>query len=140
MAEQTIQPAQEGGAGPEQTYFRYLEAGDWRMPKCRSCSRVVFYPRVACPHCGNAEFDWFAPSGLGTIHSTTVMRRGPKGGGDLNLCLIDLDEGVRMMSRIEDVDPATPRIGDRVRAVLRKVGEGETGNKLVVFTLAERKA
>src|SRR3546814_8900622 len=58
---------------------------------------------------------------------TTLFR------SDINLCLVDLDEGVRMMSRIEGVDPAAPGIGDRVRAEVRREGE----QALVVFELLE---
>ncbi|WP_427184098.1 Zn-ribbon domain-containing OB-fold protein [Bordetella bronchialis] len=123
-----------GPPGPEQTYFRYLADGEWRLPHCRACGKAQFYPRVACLACGGQDFDWVAPSGLGTIYSTTVMRRPAQAGGDRNLCLVDLDEGVRMMSRVEDVDPALPRIGDRVRAHIRREGE----QNLVVFTLTEQ--
>jgi len=119
--------------GPEQTYFRYLQEGDWRIPRCCDCGKAVFYPRIVCPFCGGQKFDWAAPSGLGTIYATTVMRRPAQAGGDINLCLVDLDEGVRMMSRIEGVDPATPGIGDRVRAEVRREGE----QALVVFELLE---
>lgn len=126
--------ASPGPLGPEQTYFRYLGDGDWRIPHCRGCGKAVFYPRVACPACDGQEFDWRPPSGLGTVYSTTVMRRPPQAGGDCNLCLVDLDEGVRMMSRVEDIDPSVPRIGDRVRAQVRREGE----QNLVVFTLTEQ--
>lgn len=119
--------------GPEQTYFAYLHEGEWRIQQCRPCGRAVFYPRLACPHCEAQDFDWISPAGRGTIYATTVMRRGVQAGGDLNLCLVDLDEGVRMMSRVEGVDPAAPRVGDRVRARLRR----DEGASLVVFELME---
>jgi len=125
--------APPGPLGPEQTYFRYLQEGHWRIPRCRGCGKLVFYPRVACQACAGQDFDWVAPSGLGTVYSTTVMRRPAQAGGDRNLCLVDLDEGVRMMSHIADTDPAQPRIGDRVRAEVRREGE----ENLVVFTLLE---
>lgn len=121
------------GVGPEQTYFQYLEAGQWRVPKCAACARVVFYPRIACPACGGLSFDWVAPSGLGTLYSTTVMRRPAAAGGDRNLCLVELDEGFRMMSRVEGVDAARPQIGDRVSAALH----AQEGKNLVVFNLLE---
>lgn len=135
MTEQeTREPADAGG--PEQTYFRHLRGGSWRVPKCRRCGAVVFYPRVHCLACGGDAFDWIEPAGTGTVHATTVMRRPVEAGGDQNLCLIDLDEGFRMMSRIEAADPARPRVGDRVRAKLRGTGE----QTLVVFTLLEQQA
>ncbi|SHI13635.1 Zn-ribbon domain-containing OB-fold protein [Pollutimonas bauzanensis] len=123
-------------AGPEQTYFQYLDAGEWRVPRCRGCGKMVFYPRIACTACGATAFDWIAPSGLGTVYSTTTMRRPAQAGGDRNLCLVDLDEGFRMMSRIKCADPGAPKIGDRVKANLHR----EAHKNLVVFTLAESAA
>lgn len=123
-------------AGPEHIYFELLRRGTWSLPRCEACTRVVFYPRAVCPHCGGEAFAWEAPSGRGVIHSTTVMRRGAKAGGDLNLCLVDLAEGVRMMSRVRGVPPERPRIGDDVRAVIEQAADGP----LVVFELVEARA
>lgn len=123
-------------SGPEQTYFRHLQAGAWRVPKCRGCGALVFYPRVLCLECGADAFDWIEPAGSGTIYSITVMHRPAEAGGDRNLCLIDLDEGFRMMSEVESDDPAAPKIGDRVHAKLRKEGDSH----LVVFVPAEVRA
>ncbi len=115
--------------GPDATYFAHLAAGDWRIPKCRGCGVHVFQPRIMCPACGGEAFDWVAPSGKGTVHSTTVIRRRPADGGDYNVALIDLAEGVRIMSRVEGVDPTGVRIGMAVAARLADQG-GET---IVVF-------
>lgn len=123
-------------SGPEQTYFAFLQRGHWRLPRCGACAQLVFYPRSVCPHCGGQSFDWIEPTGHGVIHATTTMRRGPKAGGDLNLCLVDLDEGVRMMSRVEGVPADAPRIGDHVRAVIRTVAN----QPLVVFEPARHEA
>lgn len=82
-----------------------------------------------CPACGGDAFDWVAPSGQGVVHSTTVVRRRPGEGGDYNVALIDLAEGVRMMSRVEGVDPAAVRIGMPVTARLAE----QDGDVVVVF-------
>ena len=41
-------------------------------------------------------------------------------GGDLNVSLIDLDEGPRLMSRVANLPPDQVRIGLRVRARIAK--------------------
>ena len=70
------------------------------------------------------------PKGTGTVYSTTTVRRKPEVGGDYDVSLIDLDEGVRMMSRVEGLAPTEVKIGMRVRAkVIDNKGAG-----LVVFT------
>lgn len=115
--------------GPDATYFAYLEAKDWRIQHCASCDTHIFQPRVMCPACGGEAFEWVAPSGKGTVHSTTVIRRRPESGGDYNVCLVDLDEGVRMMSRVEGVAPTEVAIGMPVAARLTE----QDGQTVVVF-------
>lgn len=106
-----------------------LDQGRFLIQHCSACARAVFYPRELCPHCGAAALRWQAPSGLGTVYAATTVRRKPEAGGDLNVSLIDLDEGVRLMSRVEGLAPGAAAIGQRVRS--RVVQHG--GHGLVVF-------
>lgn len=114
--------------GPEAHYFARLGAGEFNIQRCCGCGRHVFHPRTVCPHCAGTSFDWVAPGGGGTVHSTTVVRRKPEAGGDYNVCLVDLDEGVRMMSTVSGVAPGEVRIGMRVRA---SVEQAAAGNRVV---------
>lgn len=127
-------PSTDASGGVEQTYFHALAQGMWRVPRCGVCGLAVFYPRQICPHCGGAQFDWFEPSGRGVIYSTTTVHRSPEAGGDYNVCVVDLEEGFRMMSRVEDAPATRPRIGDAVRAVVRAHGDANR----VVFSLDEQ--
>ncbi|MCM5571213.1 Zn-ribbon domain-containing OB-fold protein [Burkholderiaceae bacterium FT117] len=120
-------------AGPQKQYFDALAAGALKIQRCEACSRHVFYPRVQCPHCGADRLAWVQPTGLGTVYSTTVFRRKPADGGDQQIALIDLDEGVRMMSRVENVDPAAVRIGMRVKARVAQ----QDGAPVLVFDPVE---
>ena len=51
--------------------------------------------------------------GLGTVYTTTVVHY--KDEPPLNVAMIDVDEGFRMMSRVEDIDPMQVKIGMRVK-------------------------
>ncbi len=115
-------------AGPEAAFREKLAQGRFEIQRCGSCARHVFYPRVLCPHCGSGRLEWTAPSGWGTVYSTTVVRRKPADGGDYNVALVDLDEGVRLMSSIVGAAPHEVSIGARVKA---RVQEGR-----VVFSPA----
>ncbi len=118
--------------GPDRLYAALLNEGRFRIQHCRDCDRHVFYPRNLCPHCGGEALDWTDPKGTGTVYSTSVVRRKPDAGGDYNVALIDLDEGVRMMGRVEGVAPQAVRIGMRVRArVAPAAGDGVPA--MVVF-------
>lgn len=91
-----------------------LNQGEFRIQRCTVCAKHIYFPREICPHCGAGSSDWIVPSGLGAVYAVTTVRRKADAGGDYNVSLIDLDEGVRLMSRVtcaaHDV-----RIGQRVR-------------------------
>lgn len=122
-------PKESVSQGVEAQYRQALDQGRFLIQHCGGCNRAVFYPRMVCPHCGADQLAFKPADGRGTVYSTTVVRRKPEAGGDYNVALIDLQEGVRLMSRVEGVAPADVRIGMAVRArVIQQDGHG-----LVVF-------
>jgi len=50
----------------------------------------------------------------GVIYATTVVHR--PGEDPYNVCLVDLDEGARVMGRVEGLEPTEVTIGQRVQA------------------------
>ena len=114
-----------------QTHYQAeLDAGRFCLQHCPQCQKHVFTPRELCPHCGASPLRWVRASGLGRVYSTSTIARKADAGGSYNVALIDLHEGVRMMSRVEGLAPEDVRIGQRVQAhVAQKDGRG-----LVLFT------
>ena len=110
-----------------------LDAGRFLIQRCSDCSKHVYFPRESCPHCGSAALEWKTPTGLGIVYAVTTVRRKPADGGDLNVSLIDLDEGVRLMSRVGNLKPEAVRIGQRVKARVQV----KDGRGLVLFDTAE---
>jgi uncharacterized OB-fold protein len=119
----------EGATGVQAFHQTELDAGRFLIQRCTDCSRHVYFPRESCPHCGSAALEWKQPIGLGTVHAVTTVRRKPADGGDLNVSLVDLDEGVRLMSRVENLAPDAVRIGLRVKARVQV----KDGRGLVLF-------
>ncbi|CAB3923259.1 hypothetical protein LMG26858_05510 [Achromobacter anxifer] len=115
--------------GVEAQYRQALDQGRFLIQRCAACERAIFYPRMICPHCGAGELAWTAPDGRGEVYSTTVVRRKPEAGGDYNVALIDLREGVRLMSHVEGVAPDAVHIGMAVRAQVAQ----QDGRGLLVF-------
>jgi uncharacterized OB-fold protein len=74
---------------------------------------AVFYPRAVAPGTGSDQLEWRVSKGLGTVYATTVVYT--KDQPPHNVALIDVDEGFRMMSRVEDIDPLQVKIGMRVK-------------------------
>lgn len=119
-------------ASPLATYLAHLEQGELAYQFSPSANAAVFYPRVIAPLTGMADLEWRVSAGLGTVHATTVVH--PQQGAPYNVALIDMDEGFRLMSRVEDVAPAAVKIGQRVKfRVCRPDGD----DPYPVFTLAE---
>lgn len=106
-----------------------LNAGRFLIQHCGGCDRHIYYPREVCPHCGSDALQLVPPRGTGTVYATTTVRRKADAGGDYNVALIDLVEGVRLMSRVEGLAPTDVAIGQRVKA--RMVVSDGVG--LVVF-------
>jgi len=98
---------------PLATYIAHLKRGELGYQYSPSADQVVFYPRVIAPGSGAADLEWRVSQGLGTVHATTVVHG--RDGDRYNVCLIDVDEGFRIMSRVEDIPPADVKIGLRVR-------------------------
>lgn len=110
--------------GPEETFRDYLAEGRFMMQRSRSTGVYVFYPRAFVPGTGETDLEWVEASGEGTVYSTTANRRSPEKGGTFNVALIDMAEGVRMMSRIVGSDPAGVEIGQKVRAKIEDLNGG----------------
>ncbi len=108
---------------PLNTYIEHLEKGELAYQYSPAAGKPVFYPRVLCPYTGSADLEWRVSKGLGTVYSTTVVH--PQKGHAYNVALIDCDEGFRLMSRVEDIDPMQVRIGQRVRLRVHRPGGEE---------------
>lgn len=117
---------------PDVAYQNHLRDGEFRLQRCTACGQHVFYPRTLCPHCGSGSLEWRRVSGAGEVYSSTTVRQKAERGGDYNLSLIDLDEGVRMLSRVIGAPAGEIRIGMRVRAEITQVDD----KRAVVFRLA----
>jgi uncharacterized protein len=117
---------------PLRTYLDHLERGELAYQFSPSAGGAVFYPRMIAPRTGKADLEWCVSKGLGTVHATTVVH--PQKGEPYNVALIDIDEGFRMMSRVEQIAPTAVRIGMRVKFRVHR-SEGE--DPCPVFTPAE---
>ena len=105
-----------------QPFWDGVAEGVLRIQRCQACGRHVFYPRAVCPHCAAVDLCWVEASGSGRIHSYTVVHRAPAEYRDeipYVVALIELDEGVRMMTRLVDVEPADVRVDLRVEVAIQ---------------------
>jgi len=113
-----------------ESFLSELNQGRFLIQKCTHCHTHLFYPRNFCIHCSKDALSWIEPVGTGEVYSTTTVRRKPEAGGNYDVSIIELDEGVRLMSQVLGVEPHEVKIGMRVQ--LRVIPD-ESGQHKVVF-------
>ncbi|MFT3800170.1 MAG: Zn-ribbon domain-containing OB-fold protein [Burkholderiaceae bacterium] len=96
--------------------------------QCQDCKAFHFMPRFLCPQCWSQNLCWVQATGNATVHSFTIIRRAPLESFTSRVpyvvALLDLEEGVRMMSNIVGDDALDTRIGDRVTVCFEDRGDG----------------
>ena len=120
-----------GTVGPEQQFKNFLSEGKFMIQRCKSLNQFFFHPRVAFPGSGERDLEWVEASGNGVVYSSSCNRRLPGKGGDFNLSLITLEEGPRIMARVEGIDPDKVEIGQKVKARISSLN----GEPAVIFDI-----
>ena len=116
---------------PLGTLIEHLKKGELAYQVTED-GKAIYYPRAVAPVTGG-KLEWRVSKGLGTVYSTTTVH--PQQGTPYNVALIDVDEGFRLMSRVEDISPTAVRIGMRVKFCVHPA-EGDE-SPYPVFTPAE---
>ncbi|MBL0419695.1 OB-fold domain-containing protein [Ramlibacter sp. AW1] len=97
-------------------YWQAADRGELLLKGCRACGQVHHYPRDVCPFCLSADTEWVPASGRGTLYSYSTMGAGDKA---YTLAYVTLAEGVTLMTRMVDCDPAQLHVDMPVRVVFR---------------------
>jgi uncharacterized OB-fold protein len=100
-----------------QAYWDALSRGELLLPHCAGCDTSFFYPRERCPACLGTDIEWRAATGGGTVVASAIARLAlndwPAEDVPYQVLLVELDEGVRMPGRLNDVADASV-VGRRV--------------------------
>ena len=87
-------------------FWEGARRGELVLPRCRTCSTVFFYPRELCPECLSSDLDWVTASGRGRVYSYTIVHQPAhptfRADSPYVYAIVQLDEGVRMVSNIVD--------------------------------------
>ena len=107
-------------------YWKSAAEGRLVIQRCTSCGAYQFYPRALCVTCAG-ETEWVDASGRGTLHTFTIIRqnRSPAFAAlsPYAVGIVELDEGVRMMSNIVDCDVEQIEVGLALEVVLLQAAE-----------------
>jgi uncharacterized OB-fold protein len=113
---------------PEAEWRTALGEGRLILQRAVGSGEVFFPPRLMEPKTGETELEWIEASGLGTVYSSSIVGQKPPS-PNYNVVLVDLDEGPRVMSRVEQLAPQDVTIGLRVRARIAQ----EDGLPILLF-------
>jgi uncharacterized OB-fold protein len=95
---------------------------------CLTDDHPIFFPREVCPVTLDANFEWRPASGLGTVYSFTVENRpqnpGMRSMAPYVVALIDLDEGVRLLSNVVGCAPEAVAVGMEVQVTWEPLDDG----------------
>ena len=114
-------------AAPHARYVEGLEAGELRYQRCDDCHGAVFPPRVLCNHCGSSDVHFAVSSGTGTVYSSTAVTQRDQ--PPYSVCLVDLDDGFRMMSSVTGIPAEDVAIGMRVSIHFEPVDDSDASGQ-----------
>ena len=98
------------------------------LQQCRACGHIQFYPRSICTTCMSDQLEWSAARGTGTVYSYSTVYRALVPGFEDDVpyvvAMIELDEGVRMLSQVIYCEPEEVFIGLRVSVTFEEARDG----------------
>jgi uncharacterized OB-fold protein len=99
-------------------------AGELRIQKCNACGVLRHPPGPVCPSCHAMDRGYVVASGRGKVHSFLVHHAPVIPGKQLplTLALVDLEEGVRMISEVR----GEVEIGDAVEVSFERIDDDLT--------------
>jgi uncharacterized protein len=94
-------------------YWMAAREGRLVIQRCAACGRLHHPPRPVCPECHSLDLQWQQAAGTGVVYSYALLHhpQNPAFEYPLPAVLVELDEGVRMVSNMVDVDPHEICIG-----------------------------
>lgn len=108
---------------PATIYQEHCARGELAYQVRTDTGEAVFYPRFMSPGTAEPTLEWRVSKGEGTVYTTTTIA--PRKGDAYDVSMIELDEGFRMMSRVEGIDPMDVEIGMRVKVRMHQPGGDE---------------
>jgi uncharacterized protein len=109
-------------------FWRHCSSGELRFQRCADCRAWRHLPRLACAECGSDRWTWELSTGRGRIHSWTIthqplLRDFPEP-VPYAVVVVEMDEGVRMVSGLRDLEPCDLDLELAVEVVFEAVAEG----------------
>ena len=118
-------------------FWNATREGRLLLPWCTECARPVWYPREVCPRCLGSTLEWRESQGRGVVYACTVEHKAQTQAlaAPYVVALVELDEGVRLLSNVVGRPPERIAVGDRVRVTWEPLSDGR---RLPLFEPVDR--
>ena len=133
MSEPTLRPQPVGIPVPtpsrlSQPYWDGCRAGELRFQRCDDCGTIPAKPSPICPRCYGRSLHWERSAGTGALYSWTVVWRPqhPAFRVPYAPAIIELDEGLVLMSAMVGCEPEDLKEGMRVEVEFHPASETVT--------------
>ncbi|HRC62375.1 MAG TPA: Zn-ribbon domain-containing OB-fold protein [Dehalococcoidia bacterium] len=104
-----------------QSFWDGTKRGEFLIQRCSNCDTPRFPPKPVCSNCWSTDYREVPAAGTGTVYTFTVQYRAgvPAFANDVPyaIVLVELDEGVRVMSDMVNCDAEEVHIGMPVKLV-----------------------
>ena len=111
-------------------FWEGTRQGELRLQTCNECGQRWYPPSTHCPQCLSRNWEWKAVSGRGKVWSWVVFhqRYFKAFEEDLpyNVTLVELDEGVMMMSRVEGISDEEMKCDIPVKVAFQDANEEQS--------------
>ena len=101
--------------GMSADFYRFCKEHELRFQRCTECGTWRHIPHDMCAKCGSFKWEWARSSGRGKLFSWTTATQSmmPQFADQVpySPVIIELDEGVRMVTWLTDLKPDELRLG-----------------------------
>ncbi|MGH8986408.1 MAG: Zn-ribbon domain-containing OB-fold protein [Acidimicrobiia bacterium] len=107
--------------------------------RCAACVRHHFPRSSRCPYCGSDSVRETTLSGHGTLWAWTAVTAAPpgyRGPVPFGFGVVELPEGVRVITRLTEADPAKLTFGMAVHLVTDELHTDDDGATVVTYAFS----
>ncbi len=109
-------------------FWDYIEAGEFRTTRCKSCGSITFPPVGDCVKCADSDLEWVKLDGRGEVVAFTHVIARPASFQErppYTIVIADLVDGIKVLAWIEGSEMTEVEVGMKVQLKAGMTADGE---------------
>lgn len=106
---------------------------------CRQCTGHHFPRHQSCPYCASTEVEPVELSDSGELWAFTAVTAAPpgyKGEVPYGFGVVELPEGLRVITRLTEPDPSRLHLGQAMKLVVEPLYRSDDGDDVVTYAFS----